>query len=99
LPFYLWELKVFGGIALSFNTFILFLFLGIFPSIISYICWNYGVKSAGASIASVFMYLLPVFTSIIAYLFLNERLDFYHLSGGALILVGLILSSKSSVLD
>ncbi len=95
LPFYLWELNQFGGIAFNGSNIVLFLFLGIFPSIISYICWNYGVRSAGASIASVFMYLLPVFTSIIAYFYLDERLVLYHFSGGTLILIGLILSSKN----
>ncbi len=93
LPFYVWEFSVFQGFELKINTVIMFLYLGIFPSIVSYLCWNFGVKTAGASIASVFMYLLPVFTSIIAYLFLNENLFLYHFAGGLLILFGLIMSS------
>ena len=93
LPFYLWELVVFKGFEINYTTASIFLYLGICPSILSYICWNYGVRTAGASIASIFMYLLPVFTSIIAYLFLKESLFAYHFSGGVLILAGLILSS------
>ncbi|MDM8536496.1 EamA family transporter [Desulfobacterales bacterium HSG17] len=93
LPFYLWEFSVFNGFELKTSTIIIFVYLGIFPSILSYLCWNFGVKTAGASIASVFMYLLPVFTSIIAYLFLNESLFLYHFAGGLLILSGLIMSS------
>jgi drug/metabolite transporter (DMT)-like permease len=56
-PFYVWELVVFKGFEINRTTTMTFLYLGIFPSILSYICWNYGVKKAGASIASVFMYL------------------------------------------
>ncbi len=93
LPFYLWELTVFNGFEINSTNILIFLYLGIFPSILSYICWNYGVRTAGASIASVFMYLLPVFTSIIAYFFLQESLFSYHFLGGLLILAGLILSS------
>ncbi len=93
LPFYVWEFSVFQGFELKINTVIMFLYLGIFPSIVSYLCWNFGVKTAGASIASVFMYLLPVFTSIIAFIFLNENLFLYHFAGGLLILFGLIMSS------
>lgn len=93
LPFYVWEFSVFQGFELKITTVIMFLYLGVFPSIVSYLCWNFGVKTAGASIASVFMYLLPVFTSIIAYLFLNENLFLYHFAGGLLILFGLIMSS------
>ncbi len=93
LPFYVWEFIVFQGFELKSTTVIIFLYLGIFPSILAYLFWNFGVKTAGASIASVFMYLLPVFTSIIAYLFLNENLFLYHFAGGLFILSGLILSS------
>ena len=93
LPFYIWEWFVFKGFNVSPATLSILIYLGICPSILSYICWNYGVKKAGASIASVFMYLVPVFTSIIAYFFLKESLVFYHFSGGALILAGLILST------
>jgi len=93
LPLYVWEFSVFQGFELKINTVIMFLYLGIFPSIVSYLCWNFGVKTAGASIASVFMYLLPVFTSIIAFIFLNENLFLYHFAGGLLILFGLIMSS------
>lgn len=93
LPFYLWELSVFKGFEVNASSISIFLYLGIFPSILSYICWNYGVRTAGASIASIFMYLLPVFTSLIAYLFLKESLLSYHFFGGLLILAGLIMSS------
>lgn len=92
-PFYLWEFYAFQGFAINSTNILIFLYLGIFPSILSYIFWNFGVKKAGASIASVFMYLLPVFTSIIACLFLNESLYSHHLSGGVMILTGLVLSS------
>ena len=93
LPFYLWEFTVFKGFEMNSTIISIFLYLGIFPSILSYICWNYGVRTAGASVASIFMYLLPVFTSIIACLFLKESLFFYHFLGGLLILAGLVLSS------
>ncbi|OGT93155.1 MAG: hypothetical protein A2298_02570, partial [Gammaproteobacteria bacterium RIFOXYB2_FULL_38_6] len=66
LPFYVWEFFVFKGFEINLVNISIFLYLGIFPSILSYIFWNYGVRTAGASIASVFMYLLPVFTALIA---------------------------------
>ncbi|MCP4670755.1 MAG: DMT family transporter [Desulfobacula sp.] len=96
-PFYLWEFIVFQGFELKSTTITVFLYLGIFPSILAYLCWNFGVKTAGASIASVFMYLLPVFTSIIACLFLNESFFLYHFAGGLFILFGLIMSSFKTV--
>jgi drug/metabolite transporter (DMT)-like permease len=94
LPFYLWEFSIFQGFELKPVNIIIFLYLGIFPSILSYLCWNFGVKTAGASIASVFMYLLPLFTSMIAYMCLDEKLFLFHFTGGIFILFGLIMSSK-----
>ena len=96
-PFYLWELNVFKGFDVKLDTIYVFLYLGIFPSVLSYIFWNYGVKKAGPAIASIFMYLLPVFTSIIACIFLNEKIFLYHLAGGALIFTGLMMSVYQSL--
>jgi len=93
LPFYGWEFFVFRGFEVNSVNISIFLYLGIFPSILSYIFWNYGVRTAGASIASIFMYLLPVFTALIASVFLHEKLFSYHFYGGFLILAGLVLSS------
>ncbi len=91
-PFYIWEISIFSGIGMSFTTISVFLYLGIFPSVLSYFFWNYGVKEAGPAMASIFMYLLPVFTCAIAWVVLGERLYSYHLAGGILIFSGLVLS-------
>jgi drug/metabolite transporter (DMT)-like permease len=93
LPFYLWEIMVFNGCDLNTETVSIFIYLGICPSILSYLCWNYGVKIAGASAASIFLYLLPVFTAVTAFIYLGETLAVYHLTGGLLILAGLVLSA------
>ncbi|HCY84496.1 MAG TPA: EamA family transporter, partial [Desulfobacteraceae bacterium] len=60
LPFYLIELAYVGGFHVDTKIVGMFIYLGICPSILSYICWNHGVKIVGASVASVFAYLLPV---------------------------------------
>lgn len=95
-PFYLLEFVLTKGFTPDYKLIMMFVYLGICPSILSYICWNNGVKVLGSSIASVFIYLLPVFTAVLAYIFLDERLSLFHLWGGVLIFMGLILSSRSS---
>ncbi|MBF0378245.1 MAG: DMT family transporter [Desulfamplus sp.] len=93
-PFYIWELWKFGSFAITINNMLIILFLGIFPSIISYLCWNEGIKLAGPNMASIFLYLIPVFASFIAFVFLEERLYFYHIAGGIITLCGLVLYIK-----
>jgi drug/metabolite transporter (DMT)-like permease len=94
LPFYVWEYYYYQGFEVTPPIVWMFVYLGICPSILSYICWNHGVKTVGAGTAAVFMSLIPVFTAVIAYFFLGERLFPFHLAGGLLIFFGLILSSR-----
>lgn len=46
----------------------------------------------GANTAALFMNLTPVFTAIIAVLFLHEQSHSYHLLGGDITLLSVILS-------
>lgn len=93
-PFYLWELAVKGGFEVNASVIWMFVYLGICPSILSFIFWNHGVRVLGASLASVSVYLIPVFASVLACIFLGEQLFAYHFLGGILILLGLIFSSR-----
>ncbi|KRE44244.1 hypothetical protein ASG85_32885 [Paenibacillus sp. Soil724D2] len=42
------------------------IYMGVFPSVGSFIFWNQGVKILGASKAGITMNLIPVFTAIIS---------------------------------
>ena len=72
----------------------LVLFAGIPASIIAPFLWIQGVIRLGANTASIFMNLSPVFTAVIAVLFLHEQLHSYHLIGGGVTLLGVILSQR-----
>jgi drug/metabolite transporter (DMT)-like permease len=65
--------------------------LCIFPSILANQFQNTAVKYVAANKVGIFQYLIPVFSSAIAVLFLGEKLYFYHLCGGLLILAGVFL--------
>ncbi|OKB66264.1 multidrug DMT transporter [Serratia marcescens] len=72
----------------------LVLFAGIPASIIAPFLWIQGVMRLGANTASIFMNLAPVFTAAIAVLFLHEQLHGYHLIGGGITLLGVVLSQR-----
>ncbi|KFK93299.1 MULTISPECIES: DMT family transporter [unclassified Serratia (in: enterobacteria)] len=72
----------------------LVLFAGIPASILAPFFWILGVMRLGANTTSIFMNLAPVFTAIIAVLFLHEHLQSYHLIGGGITLLGVILSQR-----
>ena len=68
--------------------------VGLFSSVLAYIFWNRGVEEVGASVAGLFVHLMPVYGVILAWLFLGERLAGFHLVGIALILAGIALTSR-----
>ena len=96
LPFYLTDLVFFsGGFDLSTETLLPLLYFAIFPGILAYGFWNHGVHAIGPAKAAIFMYLTPVFASVLAGIFLKEVLGLFHVIGGVLILAGLILATRA----
>ena len=94
LPLYLWE--TLAGRPIEFNRTSLLAvgYVALFPSIISYFCFNRGIQLVGANLGGMFMYLMPVFGSILAIVFLGEALRWFHLAGVGLILPGLLLAAR-----
>ncbi|WP_459873163.1 DMT family transporter [Halomonas shantousis] len=72
----------------------LILYAGIPASIVTTYLWMRAVRQIGASKASIFLNFMPLFSAVIAMLFLGERLASWHLLGGGLTLVGVIMAQK-----
>lgn len=70
-------------VSLNLHNLPLVAFAGLFASIIAPFLWIQGVQRLGASTTSIFMNLTPLFTAVIAVLFLHEHLHSYHWIGGA----------------
>lgn len=73
-----------------------YLYVGLFPAVVSFFCWNRGVAVIGANRASLFNHLLPLFAAGLAYGLLGERLAGFHLVGAALIFLGIFLANRRS---
>ncbi len=69
-----------------------FLYVAIFPSVLSYYFWHQGIKELGANKTGQFTHLMPLFGAVLAYIFLDERLHSYHIIGALFIAVGIYLS-------
>ncbi|MEN5014784.1 DMT family transporter [Erwinia sp. Eh17-17] len=81
-------------VSLNMHNIPLVLFAGIPASIVAPFLWIQGVMRLGASTASIFMNLVPIFTAIIAVSFLHESLHSYHFIGGGITLAGVILAQR-----
>jgi drug/metabolite transporter (DMT)-like permease len=93
-PAYAWEIASGKSIVWSWPVAGAFLYVGIFPSVVGYILWNRGVAEVGPSIAGLFFHLMPVFGALLSWMFLGERLQWFHFAGVALIFAGIWLTSR-----
>jgi drug/metabolite transporter (DMT)-like permease len=70
------------------------LYIAVFPALLAYLFWDIGVRAVGAARAGVFMYLMPVFGSILGMAFLGERFELYHAVGMGLIFAGVAIATR-----
>jgi len=94
LPLFILDAAQGKTIEMSSNLFYILIYIAIFPSIGSYYCWAGAVAIIGANRAGIFLSLIPLFSTIFAILFFNEKFLFFHLIGSILIILGLFLSNK-----
>ena len=73
--------------------FYMIFYVAIFAGIISFFCWNKGVSLIGASRASLFLHLIPIFSSVWAIFLLNENFSLFHIIGAIFIIIGIFLSN------
>jgi len=93
LPFYMYQSYTFEREITILKTYYGFIvYVVFFTSILSYYLWHKGIAQIGADRTGQFTHLIPLFGSFLAYVFLGERLEFYHLGGVVLIGFGIYLS-------
>ena len=69
-------------------------YFAVFPSVLAYFFWNAAVARVGSERAGTFLHLMPLFGSLLAWLFLGEALGWYHYGGAVLIFAGLFITSR-----
>ena len=93
-PQFLYEYSNGQLVKFDINLVYTLIFLALFPSIGSYYCWAGAVSVIGANRAGIFLSLIPLFSTIMAIFFYNEKFQLFHLIGAILIILGLFLSNK-----
>lgn len=76
----------------SLNGFLWTLYLGIVVTIGGYGLYNFALTRIEASKASIYINLIPVFTLVLAFLILDERLSFLEITASFIILLGVFVS-------
>ncbi len=80
----------------NLNAWLGIIYLATFGSAIAF-CWYYeGVSKIGAARAGIFINLVPPSGVILAALILKESIDLSLASGGCLVVLGVVLTNKTS---
>ena len=94
IPMFIWELATRPVVQFTPHNLAVLAYITIFPSIVSYLCFNRGVELIGANRAAPFFHLIPVFGSAMAIVFLGEKPQLFHLAGYVLVLVGVFIAAR-----
>lgn len=71
-------------------------YVAIGPAIVAYRCWGAGVHRVGPNIAGFFSNLTPLFAALFSAAFLGEPPQLHHAFAFALIVGGIVVSSRRS---
>ena len=98
IPLYIWESQstTFQILEINLNTLISILYLGVFASIIAFILWSGAIEILGPTKTSIIYYSLPVFSALLAYLFLAEVTGIIHIVSIILIFIGIWIAISGS---
>ena len=96
-PAYAWEISQGRRIHLTPVSLAGIAYTGLLPGFLGYVFYNRAVGEVGASKASLFIHLMPVFGTLLSAAFLDEVPQTYHFIGIALIFAGIYLTTSRKV--
>ena len=69
-------------------------YVAVGPAILAYRCWGLGIQRVGPTVAGFFANLTPLFAAVLSAAFLGELPHLYHALAFALIVGGIVVSSR-----
>ena len=78
----------------NFKSFMILIYIIIFPTVLAQIFFIKGVNLLGANLAGLYVNLVPIFTALLAIIILDENVYSFHFISLFLVLLGIYLSQK-----
>jgi drug/metabolite transporter (DMT)-like permease len=72
-------------------TWLAVIFLGVFSTVIGYAIWYIALEIKTASEISVYLYAIPVLSTIASYVLLGDAITTFFILGGIFVIIGLVL--------
>jgi drug/metabolite transporter (DMT)-like permease len=93
-PFYIFEHVYYKKVLLDTKTILITSYVGIFASLVSYYLWNEAIRLIGTSKTALIYYLIPVFSGILAYFFLDQQIIITQIISMGIIISGLLITNR-----
>jgi drug/metabolite transporter (DMT)-like permease len=93
LPFWAAEISSGRRVPLEWASIAMVIYVIIFPSLLAHFFFFRGVDLVGANRAAPVMYMIPVFATVMAILFLGEELHPFHIAGFVLVIGGVLIAT------
>jgi len=97
IPLFIWESNTVESFSYSNQTYLAFLYIGIFASLTAFVLWNKAILIIGPTKSGMIYYSLPLFSGFLAFIFLGENIIYFHLISAVLIISGIILANNSNL--
>ncbi|WP_339918579.1 DMT family transporter [uncultured Flavobacterium sp.] len=94
LPFYLWEHLYYKKVIFDSTTIFATTYVGIFASLVSYYLWNEAITLIGTQKTALIYYLIPVFSGVLAYFFLNQNIVLSQIISMGIVIAGLFITNR-----
>ncbi len=92
IPLLLWEVARGAAILPDATGWMIVLYAGIFPSLLSQVLYVRGVEMIGANRAGLFINAIPVFGTLLSVFLIGERMEMFHVAALLLVLGGIAIA-------
>ena len=93
LPVYLWEASVMGPVVWSSEIYWALFYVGVLSSLIAFTCWSIAVAEIGPTKSGFVYYLVPLFSGLMAAIWLGEDITATKIVSMLLIVGGIIIAN------
>jgi drug/metabolite transporter (DMT)-like permease len=78
--------------AVSLTDWLILTYSVIFPILLTFPVWSYGISVLGAGRTSIFQFGVPVIAGVLSVVLLHNRIDPHQIAGAAVVIAGMAIS-------
>lgn len=95
LPPSLWVVRGFQIDSIPLSAWTAMMYMGAVPGALAVLLWFYGLRQVPSSIAGAFTGIMPISAVFSARLMLDEQIQWPHIIGMVLIMIGIVMVARS----